>query len=165
MCYFKVMGLSYVVVQTAIENNFIPTSEGDTLNSYAKSLENGFLKHVAIGCDTQNSSTSVSLLLSSNSLSSSGICYDISSANTSNNKKVQYGKPIKVTVLAQFVAILPLVNPGEGSLSLESSDAMNYYMDTYDPTVSDHSSYDINDSNIIFEYTVPGLKYYPDLNS
>lgn len=37
--YFKVLGLSYVVMQTAVENNYLPPTEVSTLNNYVKQWE------------------------------------------------------------------------------------------------------------------------------
>lgn len=38
LTYFRALGVSYVVMQTAVENNYIPEQEMNTLQNYANSL-------------------------------------------------------------------------------------------------------------------------------
>lgn len=155
--YFRLLGFSYVAMQTAVENNYIPTSESQTLQSYLDSMDTGIVSNLALGCDTTGSSD--------------GIMLDCNSdEGKTQNEKVQYGTEITVSVCAKYNWIWPGMNmagkdgaranamgitapeDGEGGL-VEAVDEAT----TTDP--SDPSQF-----NIIIQYTVPGLKYYPDLN-
>ncbi|MBR1454027.1 MAG: hypothetical protein IJ593_05230 [Lachnospiraceae bacterium] len=122
--YFKVLGYSYIVSQTIVENNFLPDAEGIILANYADSLETNMLANVSI-VDDGNAIEGSSILT-----------------------KSQYGVAKKFKVQAQYVWIFPLVNTnvetGNGAYGLEYSENPN--------------------CNIHFEFTVPGLKYYPDLS-
>ena len=147
--YFRLLGLSYVVLQTAIENNYLPYDaastglEGNTLVSYAESLETAMLTDITIGCD---------------SVSGSGVdpqCTDITDTSTNMyNTKVQYGQPITVTVSAEYVWLLPLAT---------KTSSGEYKVDTGNGGLT-ALDYNESEHNIVISYTVPGLKYYPDLN-
>lgn len=125
--YFRLLGYSYVAMQTVVENNFIPPDELNTLTDYLNSLETGIVSNLSVTCDT-----------------------DISSPDE-NNIKVQYGTPIKVTVSAKYTWVFPLVNTAASGPD--------------DSAHADGLVYNENDNNnIVISYTVPGLKYYPDLS-
>ena len=123
--YFRLMGVSYVIMQTAVENNYLPAQELNSLNAYAAGMVTGFLDNISVVCDTNNTN---------------GIAYNA----TSDNIRTQYGTEMTVGITANFHWIFPLVHPGNGAASLEYNDNGN------------------NNINII--YTVPGLKYYPDMS-
>ena len=141
--YFRLMGFSYVVMQTAVENNYIPYdpgnaySEGKTLVDYVQNNFNtGVVTDIRIGCDTD--------------VDADPDCNDITHDDGNQNRRVQYGTPIKITVSAKYNFIFPLINPVKNR---NQADAMEL-------------EYNENpDNNIVISYTVPGLKYYPDLNS
>lgn len=137
--YFRLLGLSYVVMQTAVENNFIPPEEKNTLVDYLNSLETAMVSDLKIGCDTNQGNDSEEY----------GLCEDITDPQYSGeNRKVQYGTPITVTVSANYNFIFPLVNTAQP-----------------DGPHADGLVYNENkDNNIKITYVVPGLKYYPDLS-
>lgn len=137
--YFKLLGFSYVAMQTAVENNYIPSNEESTLLSYLDSMETGIVTDLKLGCDTN--------------LADSTMCLDLrDTATNSQNKRVQYGNSITVTVSARYMWIWPLMNPSSG----EQGDAT---------LLSANEDEDSMKDNIVIQYTVPGLKYYPDLSN
>ena len=148
--YFKLLGLSYVVVQTGIENNFIPEQEANTLVSYAESMESKLLPEVVIGCDVTAGSGATSFHR------------DISAADASGyNYKVQYGTPITVSVSAKYTFILPFINTESREVNGDTVDKAYDGLE-YNEVDSSESSTTGSDYNIVISYTIPGLKYYPD---
>jgi hypothetical protein len=135
--YFRLLGFSYVAMQTVVENNYIPATEATTLTNYLNSMETDILTNLKLGCDTNPSDAT--------------FCDDITDpATRGQNERVQYGKPITVTVSARYKWVWPLIQPkgvdGEGDATLLSANT--------DEESMKH--------NIVIQYTVPGLKYYPD---
>lgn len=143
--YFRLMGLSYVVMQTAVENNYIPASEAQTLDNYLNSLQTYIVSDLAIGCDTDASNDA-----------GTGPYVDIKDPSGGDNRRVQYGTPITVTVSGNFNWIFPLVNTADSDGNLTDSTGA---------ATDERLSYNENrNNNIVIQYTVPGLKYYPDLS-
>ena len=147
--YFRALGLSYVVMQTAVENNYIPPSEKATLEAYCNTLSN-----------------------------SSDMCsnFRLKAENSSgNNTRQQYGRPFTAGISYTYRVIWPLM-PYE---QYNNYDPANMeYGRTAGFNGTDTTGGDINDSEIearmsdqwhdisipiTIEYTVPGLKYYADL--
>lgn len=143
LSYFKILGFSYVAMQTAVENNYIPDEESKTLDTYLRSMETYMLENCTLTCDT-----------------------DITSGSN-ENKKVQYGTPIKVTVSAHYRFIWPLM-PAEQrtGAAVEGMNGQNTGSELTDDQLEEaRQAYENNaKNNIVIEYTVPGLKYYPDLS-
>lgn len=141
LSYFKMLGLSYVAMQTAVENNYIPPTEGSTLNSYMTSMQSDILENVSFtdGSDTQE------------------------------NSRKQYGGTVTVGVTAHYKFLWPL-QPKEQHLNNANVDGMNrsgsYQGDKSDQQLEDaRNAYDKSDNNITIEYKVPGLKYYADMDN
>lgn len=145
--YFRALGMSYVVMQTAVENNFIPNSEAQAIKSSMQSMnsvsdggQNGdsiavpVVSKFAMWIDTSNSKAEKQLYNKDVSVDGYGI------TNTSSNVRVQYGKTIRVGIGYVYTAILPIPNKS----------AINY-----------SKSWTANAIRI--SYRVPALKYYPDL--
>lgn len=142
--YFRVLGISYVAMQTAIENNYLPSQELNTLNSYLQTLETSVLDNVSVTCDTD--------------ISVGGI----------QNKKVQYGTPIKVTVSAHYRFLWPLlpteqVDNGIAASGLDGPNSGSTLSDDQLEELRNEYAENPN-NNIVITYTIPGLKYYPDLS-
>ena len=129
--YFKILGVSYIVMQTAIKNNFIPATEQQTLETYMNSLETGVLENVTI-------------------------------RGTDFTQRRQYGESITVGVEAHFNFILPLM-PTEynGRVSGLNGTASGPDSALADARAAAEAQ---KEPNIVIEYTIPGMKYYPDLN-
>lgn len=138
--YFRLLGFSYVAMQTTVENNYIPESEYNTLNNYLQSLDTAVLDTPRLECNSG-----------------------------SGNHKVQYGTPVTVTVSAHYRFIWPLM-PAEQTTSGVAADGFdnsgasgNWLTDSQLDAARD--AYESNpQNNIVISYTVPGLKYYPDLS-
>lgn len=140
LSYFKMLGLSYVVMQTAVENNYIPSDERATLERYMQEeLQTEILQNVSFTPDS-----------------------DI----TEDSRK-QYGDTVTVGVQAHYKFVWPLQPKeqfegnagvagfdGEGGASGSKSEA---------ELEASREAYDSEDNNIVIEYKVPGLKYYPDM--
>ena len=138
--YFRLLGFSYVAMQTVVENNFIPPDEQTTLTNYLNSLETGVVSNLAVGCDTNVS----------NDASNGGPYIDITNPDN-DNIRVQYGTPITVTVSAKYTWVFPLANTmAENPSDSAHADGLTYHENS--------------DNNIVISYTVPGLKYYPDMS-
>ena len=157
--YFKILGFSYVAMQTAVENNYIPADEMNTLTTYLNSMETGVLTDLSLLCDT-----------------------DISTANTADNNKTQYGTPITIQVRAHYNFIWPLMPSEQKSNGVAAEglagntvgsdltdDQLEQLREQYEQNSNSYDSskdtFQQNDNaNIVITYTVPGLKYYPDLS-
>ena len=142
--YFKLLGFSYVVMQTAMENNYIPSTEKGVLLSYTNSIESSVLSNVKVGCDTNAKNREPQV--------------DITSTTESENNKVQYGTEIVVTVSGDYNWIFPLVNTSKHDASdTPHADGLQYH-----ETAKDNNS--AFKTHMSIQYIVPGLKYYPDLD-
>lgn len=147
--YVKLLGFSYVVQQVAVENNYIPPEEIITLTNYLATLETDFVDNIELVLKDEENG-------------------DILPAN----EKRQYGMPVTVGVKAHYRFLMPLMPkeqmvdtsvgvvgyaPGQqvGETSFADSETLDARMEEYAEN---------KDNNIEIKYTVPGLKYYPDLN-
>ena len=146
--YFKVLGLSYVVMQTAVENNYIPESELNTLQDYMDDISN-----------TGVVSNGVILLNDpKNPL-----------ADDASVRK-QYGSEVAVGVSVNYKFIWPL-SPGDQLKNKNdeftgysgSSSAFSGFADEATLEQRRNDAQHAVDNNIVIVYKVPGLKYYPDL--
>lgn len=167
--YFKLLGASYAVMQVAIENNYLPDREYQTLEKYVEDFDKNteFLSNACV-------------ITSSDS--------DATHATPGNNtSRKQYGATVVVGVSADYTMIWPLTytqtiredstvsenqrtnkNIKEGSVpginsgrSLEFKDDEQLKKDRNTAATTEDS-----DGNQMFRfvYTVPGLKYYPDMS-
>lgn len=151
--YFKLLGASYAVMQVAIENNYLPDREYQTLKKYVEDFDNNtvFLRNAHV-------------ITSSDS--------DATNATPGNNtSRKQYGATVVVGVSADYTMIWPLtytqtikegsvpgINSGR-SLEFKDDEQLKNDRDTAATTK------DSNGNQMFrFVYTVPGLKYYPDMS-
>ena len=146
--YFRLLGLSYVVMQTAIENNYVPNSEQTILNNYGNSLETAVLNNICIGCDTQGSNQGDNVRGSN------------ASSLTNTNKRVQYGRQIVITVSGRYNFMMPGLNYNVAGYSGVTNPGL-VSQGGAEGLVKDAGGNDNN--NIVIQYTVPALTYYPDL--
>lgn len=147
--YFRLLGLSYVVMQTAVENNFIPQEELITLQNYLDSISNtGVIDNVGLVLEDPDNP-------------------GIDDATV----KRQYGMPVTVGVTAHYKFIWPLTpkdqlkNTDEEFIGYGSNQNSAFSGFADDKTLQDRRlEYEKNENNNInITYTIPGLKYYPDL--
>lgn len=150
LTYFKLLGLSYVVMQTAVENNYIPATELDTLNNYLANISNtGVIDNARIVLSDPNNSS-------------------IKDAT----QKRQYGQPVTVGITAHYRFIWPLTpkdqlaNTSDQFIGYGQKESSNFSGFADDGTLEERRMEIENNqnNNITLIYTVPGLKYYPDLN-
>lgn len=173
--YFKMLGISYVVQQTAIENNYIPAAEKKTICDYMK-----------------DNLANISMV------ENVGLCYgdnsylDVTKADSINPKtgafqKKQYGSKITCGVTCNYIWIWPLdyrttkSNTNNVAGYANDNTINPYYQSeankgrTYDQRASKAGNMteymrqntkptDYDDNNIKIIYELPGLKYYPDLD-
>lgn len=145
--YFRALGMSYVVMQTAVENNYIPADEAvairtslSTLDSVSDGGQNSGTMNVTVSSryamfiDTSNSIPVDELYNENVGINEYGI------TTTSVNRRVQYGRTIKVGIGYCYTAVTPVPNRS----------AIDYNVKWATTPIK-------------ITYTVPGLKYYPDL--
>lgn len=189
--YFKMLGVSYVVQQTAIENNYLPKKELGTIIEYMRDEISSIsmVENVAI-CYGDGKYIDVA------TGKGVGTNTDYTHIGVDGLKKKQYGSQVKCGVTCNYIWIWPLdyrttKNNTENVAGLLSgadytgtysgSPGNNaYYAQeaangrTYDQRASkanDMVEYmrqtatpsDYDDNNISIMYNLPGLKYYPDL--
>ncbi|MEM4385686.1 MAG: hypothetical protein QXD03_03970 [Candidatus Anstonellales archaeon] len=140
--YFKLLGFSYVVLQTAAENNYIPEDEYNKLDAYLKSItDNGVIDNAKI------------------------ITTDGSGIKDARQKR-QYGEPVVVGVEAHYKFIMPLM-PNEqiqGKFDGVKGGRFGGYLSSSE-LENKRKQYENNkENNIRIVYKIPGLKYYPDLD-
>lgn len=145
--YFQALGLSYVVMQTAVENNYIPDQEMSTLRTYANSL----------GSEMANNYQIVAY------------CSD------GQNRKQQYGKAFTAGVSYNYRVIWPLMpyeqnqnyDPENGVYGqvegMNGTDTTGGYASETDIERRQHDSWHDITFPVTIKYQVPGLKYYADL--
>lgn len=166
--YIKALGLSYAVMQVAVENNYIPESEDKILTSTMTSigsdsqsaavedeekLNMSAVSNFGIYIDTDNSTESVEELYPDNPVFKPGSRI----TDTSVNNRKQYGNTITVGVGYVYTAVLPLPTSAEKETQKVYSDKINGGANVFEYKNS------IVSTPVRITYRVPGLKYYPDL--
>lgn len=188
--YFKVLGLSYVVMQEVVENNYMTQSQVNQINTYFADIDKIPL--------ASNTSIIVGL---SNKTDSAGksipACYDkstktvvlasdmssaatLSTANTSAIKRTQYGTVKTVGVHCDYTIVWPLSYNNSKSSNGKTATAVdgtkdNKKVNPLEIKASKDDVYTNNSSSgdtttrghkikipLNIYYTVPGLKYYAD---
>ena len=192
LIYFKMLGLSYVVMQTAVENNFIPTQERNTICQYLYNTSNDIrmVKETGLIIGKYYEDT-VGTVIDNNRVkrTANGMAYVVCNNNYMSNlssassagalRKRQYGKSTTCGVYCEYVIIWPLdtryTGGSAGDINARMDEAVNGTgSNTY--RYNDVAGYDgVATTNkqsylsswaripITITYTVPGLKYYPDL--
>ena len=155
--YFRLLGFSYIVMQTAVENNYLPPDEKNTLETYLATLEQSNVQD-----DGTKREIFTNLYLEVDTVDAQA-----DGSGSVENDRVQYGTPIRITVSGHYHFILPLM-PTEQVSGGDAVEGLNGTAGTY----IDRDSGQIIDAmdrtsgqqnNITITYYVPGLKYYPDL--
>lgn len=146
--YFRLLGFSYVVMQTAVTNNYIPPAERVSLEKYLAEITNTGVVSEAVLINTDLSSPDCALV------------------------KRQYGQEVTVGVSANYKWIWPLMpkdqlqNTDEQFIGYGENASTGAFSGFADEATLQRRREEISDRkhNIYIAYTVPGLKYYPDLN-
>lgn len=146
--YFRLLGFANTVRQVAVENNYLPEEELQTLQSYLEDItDTGVVDNASIIVYVENE--------------------DGTTSDASIRK--QYGEPVTVGVQAHYRFVMPLMPKEQFTSENDSVDGLDGsgfggYADN-DTLEARRKAYEENpDNNIVIKYTVPGLKYYPDLN-
>lgn len=146
--YFRVMGISYVIMQTAVENNYLPESELNTLQNYVDSIANTAM------------------------VSEGRILLNDPKSPIADDATVrrQYGSEVAVGVSVNYTFIWPLSqrdqlkNPDEGFIGYGGNEsAFSGFADSATLEARRNDDRRAVRNNIEIVYRVPGLKYYPDL--
>lgn len=188
--YFKMLGVSYVVMETAVENNYLPASELTTLYNYMGTIdqipmvEPGSAR-IILGVngsidddDYDNVFTDSNYIL----LNATGGSPEITpvAGEADARTKRQYGTEVTVGVQCRFQLIWPLSysetisgttfdyeDTGAGVEGMSQANGTNsgYSFSGFkseselEQTREDKETH----ANIRMIYTVPGLRYYPDM--
>lgn len=151
--YFRMLGFSYVVMQTAVENNYLPTNEYTQLNNYLNSISNtAFCENATILVNDSDDPGYVSSILP---------------AYGHTYSRRQYGGTVRVGVSFDFRMIWPLLpheqtTSGKAVAGYKGEDVTKLGDASIDAAREAKSN---NWNTITIAYTVPGLKYYPDLST
>lgn len=176
--YFQALGFSYILMQTVVENNFIPNTERNTLENYAATnFAAPSAGYVPLGAGGRDRAT----IVSDNGLNPAEDRLMIDWAEirvTPNNQRVQYGGVKTVGIHLEYVIIMPLQtreqmdNPDDMLVGYDDTGAaIPTFLDT--AALESRLENERNAANpfgglnripINITYTVPGLKFYPDLS-
>lgn len=160
--YTRLLSFSYIVMQVATENNYIPNSEKDMLENYASGLETAIMPEVRVMYNRVGNADESTIL--GDKLDNS-----INSAYPDDSgSRRQYGKAVRVGVAGRIVLMFPLTTKE----TLQNVDAgVNGFNggNGVDNSIADEATLQRrreakkSDFWISIMYTVPGLQYYPDL--
>jgi uncharacterized membrane-anchored protein YitT (DUF2179 family) len=161
MClfYFKFLGISYTVMQTCMENNFLADREKNAIQSGLDEIVNRSAiisdAYVAVYDTSRRSSTGA---------------YIANKPNASNNRRTQYGSTKTVGIHYVYTWIWPLTvqETGLNIQSINSAEDISNN-NTNSNMHSDstlESAREAKKQGLEFDiyYTVPGLQYYADLD-
>ena len=165
--YFKVLGASYVVMQVAVENNYLPPAELNQLINYVDEWND--IPMVATGsagvivdADESGNDTYVN---NRNGHRVDEVAYTATDART----RQQYGGTVTCGARAEYKLVWPLdyreTTKNESGVDGHWGTA-NYgnFEGFKDEAELEQSRKEKEgDLTISLHYTVPGLKYYPDL--
>lgn len=167
--YFKMLGISYVVMQTAVENNYLPQQELTTLNKYMTSLNKiSYVENAHIVVDNDTSGATL-YNGSGNYLDENGNAKALKSDGHNSVTRRQYGNYIVTGVYCKYRIIWPLQyvetmhNTTAGVAGM--NDGNHNKVETSNTVLANRRS-DSKHAILIpikLVYTIPGLKYYPDL--
>lgn len=149
--YFKLLGASYVVMSTVVENNYIPPDEEGQITKYLNEVD---------GIDSTGVDT-IELI------SNVRLTPDSEASVIGDNNRTQYGEVKVAGVQGRWNFIFPLM-PTKDVAGMKDG---TVFGDTgwasieEDPVLAEkmRNRGDSDEFNIKIEYKVPGLRYYPDL--
>lgn len=135
--FFKTLGYSYVVMQTVVENNYVPAQEMQSLDNQLQELRNITFVNNATVVVTEPQSTDV---------------------DAQYNTRTQYGSVKRCGVQVNYIIQWPLrpdqqTDNGVAVNGLQGGGGNYTHFGPINMEVP-----------ITITYKVPGLQYYPDLN-
>ena len=186
--YFKMLGFSYVAMQEVVENNYISQMQANQLNNYLTNMQNEIpmAQNITLIVGTDASGRPVlwdkggagSAL--TNIQTGAGADYGTAVQGSNAGARIQYGATKTVGVHCEYEFVWPLSY--QATLGGQNVDGYTgningtLHDDTtaYDPATDPYNNGNINSTDsqthmnrvripIDIYYTVPGLKYYPDL--
>lgn len=167
--YFKMLGISYVVMQTAVENNYLPQQELTTLNKYMKNLNKiSYVENAHVVVD--NDTSGATLYNGSGSyLDEKGNAKALASDGHNSVTRRQYGNYIVTGVYCKYRIIWPLqyvetmhdTNAGVAGTNSNNNNTVETSSTTLANRRKDSKHAVLIPIKLV--YTIPGLKYYPDL--
>lgn len=191
--YFKMLGFSYLVQQTAVENNYLPYKQLQSFAEYLTDFDNSIAMVencniiISDNYDESANKNSTADLGLTRKQTGSGVQYTAKSTKTGALQKRQYGADVTVGVTCNYVWVWPLdyrnrstsdISSSYGSAKVGNVELGGYNNATDNPDkrtmkgtgnmIADlrMTQSGVNDEdtpNIVIKYTVPGLKYYPDI--
>lgn len=190
--YFKMLGFSYLVQQTAVENNYLPREHMVSFAEYLTDFDNSIAMvencNIIISdkYDPEKSTNNINNLGLRSTASSGGITYTARNVKVGALQRRQYGADVTVGVTCNYVWVWPLdyrntktdnINTSYSGAAVGNTTLGGYNAsDNYDHRtqagtgdmitdmrVNDDGTRLSQTPNIVIMYTVPGLKYYPDI--
>ena len=196
--YFKMLGVSYVVQQSAVENKYLTTSNLKTIGDYVRSVDassvfieeanivvgDSSLKHSTSNLTSDGKyTTAYNYAYTSNTANTTGTTFGTMAMSTKlADTKVgalvrkQYGNEVTVGVTYRFRTVWPFdyrrnttsqktgVGIGGYSEAARKSNMADRQNRGYSAnTKATWTTMTLSRNCINIVYTVPGLKYYPDL--
>lgn len=197
--YFKTLGVSYTVMQTAVENNYISEAEVDSIQDYLDTLNaTPFVSYACVvtNAKKENGKYTYTLAYTFDPTGKQRSTEQSSAQNNDARLRRQYGKTVTCGVRCKYKIQWPLtynetfsnydrnnykqgdiVNgiDGTGGSTIDSgtnnmkklADSRHsvYLQDSSDSSTDTSSNSASAVGGMAFIYTVPGLHYYPDLNT
>lgn len=180
--YFKMLGLSYMVQQIAVENNYIPgtgksSDQRGSLGSYIASIDEdiGMVSNIRIV--TKDDKGTIQAGIQSNPASTNGYsCTNVNGKNSAfvkSESKHQYGAQVDIGVQCVYNWVWPLDYRNADDISYEGAEVggstLGGYTAQKETRLNVKSGDDLIDNQVLSQntitimYRVPGLKYYPDI--
>lgn len=189
--YFKMMGASYAIMQVSMENNYIPKTELDSLNSYVQQFNSASNNGNITEANGTNMISDIKIVKGTNEyiFNDSTSTYErkfenvawmdgdtkVSSVDAKKDRK-QYGETITYGLTYKYNWIWPL-NTNQlaktvgGSENKDGSEDGVAGLGGGQTTLRSRADYIRNGKNTLdsegtieFIHTVPGLQYYSDLD-
>lgn len=148
--YFRIVGASYTLQQTVMDNNFLTQSDLDSYESYLDTLETAYLKdiHLVINTDAGDVDTTRTTFI---------------------NDRQQYGNVVDIGVASTYSFIMPLDvrQMTVGEVGVQGMDGMRGTKSSQLLSKSELKAKrdaNVTGGSIDVINTVVGLQYYSDLD-
>lgn len=150
--YFKLLGASYVVMSTVVENNYIPGDEEAQIKAYLNDID---------GIDSSTGVDNIELV------SNIKLTPDSEASVIGDSNRTQYGEVKVAGVQGRWNWVFPLYPEKVAGVKGTTNDRQGYAGIEENPVKAEalRNRGNSDDFNIKIEYHVPGLRYYPDLES
>ena len=145
--FFKTLGYSYVVMQTVVENNYVPAQEVQSLDNQLRELR----KIQFVGGD-ENNYALAHIVIDGEPV------YPTNPTGNGKNTRTQYGSVKSCGVYVNYKIQWPL-RPDQQSSNGQAVNGLQ-------GGAGEYTTFGPSETGvpITITYKVPGLQYYPDLN-